>query len=483
MAVTVPRETEPAISPYLEGNYAPIHEEITAENLRGDRRAARRPGRHVRPQRARTRASTPKGRYHWFDGDGMLHALALRGRQRHLPQPLDPHRGPRGRHRRPASSLWTGHHGAARRHQPATAREGHGQHRPRLPRRASCSRSGGWRASRYALDSPTLETLGPCDFGGTLDTSIAAHAKVDPATGELMFFDYGVLPPYLRYGVVVARRARSCTRRRSTCPAPGCRTTWRSPSTTRSCMDLPLMCDPEQLRAGHVRMVRLPPRHAEPLRRDPALRRRRRRALVRGRAVLHVPHGQRAGRRATRSCSIGCRIHDPLGWDRRRRERPHVAAARLPAARALPARSGGSNMRTGRGRRSAARRRATPSSRASTTGSSARQSRYTYNGRDRRLADAAVRRLRQVRPRRAARARSTATRRAVRRRGRRSRRATDATRRGRRLPAHVRRRRGDRALRSCTWCDAQHARDAVARVEIPQRVPTGYHTCWVDHGD
>jgi len=33
MAVTVPRETEPAISPYLEGNYAPIHREITAENL------------------------------------------------------------------------------------------------------------------------------------------------------------------------------------------------------------------------------------------------------------------------------------------------------------------------------------------------------------------------------------------------------------------------------------------------------------------
>src|SRR4029078_2365923 len=54
----------------------------------------------------------------------------------------------------------------------------------------------------YALDPVTLETLGAEDFGGTLRCEVSAHAKADERTGELMFFDYGMKPPYMRYGVV-----------------------------------------------------------------------------------------------------------------------------------------------------------------------------------------------------------------------------------------------------------------------------------------
>jgi carotenoid cleavage dioxygenase len=49
-----------------------------------------------------------------------------------------------------------------------------------------------------------LDTVGPCDFGGRLTTAMTAHPKQDPQTGELHFFGYGALPPYLTYHVLDA---------------------------------------------------------------------------------------------------------------------------------------------------------------------------------------------------------------------------------------------------------------------------------------
>jgi carotenoid cleavage dioxygenase len=54
----------------------------------------------------------------------------------------------------------------------------------------------------YALDARTLDALGAEDFGATLPCRMSAHAKVDEITGELLFFDYSPVPPYMRYGVV-----------------------------------------------------------------------------------------------------------------------------------------------------------------------------------------------------------------------------------------------------------------------------------------
>lgn len=47
--------------------------------------------------------------------------------------------------------------------------------------------------------TPELDTLGPYDFDGRLTTAMTAHPKQDPVTGDLHFFGYGVLPPYLTY--------------------------------------------------------------------------------------------------------------------------------------------------------------------------------------------------------------------------------------------------------------------------------------------
>ncbi|MEU6171579.1 carotenoid oxygenase family protein [Streptantibioticus parmotrematis] len=47
--------------------------------------------------------------------------------------------------------------------------------------------------------TPDLDTVGPCDFGGRLTTAMTAHPKEDPVTGELLFFGYSPVPPYLTY--------------------------------------------------------------------------------------------------------------------------------------------------------------------------------------------------------------------------------------------------------------------------------------------
>ena len=56
----------------------------------------------------------------------------------------------------------------------------------------------------YSIDPLTLETLGTQDWNGTRTSCVMAHAKVDPRTGEFVFFDYSPTAPYMSYGVVSA---------------------------------------------------------------------------------------------------------------------------------------------------------------------------------------------------------------------------------------------------------------------------------------
>ena len=59
----------------------------------------------------------------------------------------------------------------------------------------------------YTLTSE-LETIGCEDYDGKLTSAFTAHPKMCPATGELHFFGYGPLPPYLVYNVLDACRSR-----------------------------------------------------------------------------------------------------------------------------------------------------------------------------------------------------------------------------------------------------------------------------------
>ena len=49
-----------------------------------------------------------------------------------------------------------------------------------------------------------LDTVGVHTFDGKLTTAMTAHPKICPETGELLFFGYSSLPPYLTYHRVSA---------------------------------------------------------------------------------------------------------------------------------------------------------------------------------------------------------------------------------------------------------------------------------------
>jgi carotenoid cleavage dioxygenase len=56
----------------------------------------------------------------------------------------------------------------------------------------------------HAIKVPELETIGEYTYNGKLASAFTAHPKVDPVTGEMMFFGYSFMPPYLQYSVVSA---------------------------------------------------------------------------------------------------------------------------------------------------------------------------------------------------------------------------------------------------------------------------------------
>lgn len=168
-------------TPYwLDGNFAPVQEEITAFTLPVEGAVpAELSGLYAR------NGANPRDGHsgHWFLGDGMIHGVALRdGRAEWY------------------RNRWV-----------RTPRfEGRASGNPLDLRGSVANTSVVAHAGRvFALVEnalpmtigPELETLGYEDFGGRLTTPFTAHPKICPETGELHFFGYSPMPPYLTYHV------------------------------------------------------------------------------------------------------------------------------------------------------------------------------------------------------------------------------------------------------------------------------------------
>lgn len=199
----LPSEPQWPASPFLQGNFAPVQEEITAENLPVIGELPKDLiGMYVRtgpnPQFA------PPGNYHWFDGDGMLHGVRL----------ADGKASYRNRwirtvgfeaERAAGRALWGGLADP-----PDIKKLASGQ--PLFKNAANTALV--WHDGRllalweggepYAVRVPDLDTIGSYNYGGKLKHPFTAHPKVDPATGEMMFFGYSALAPLLQYNVVSA---------------------------------------------------------------------------------------------------------------------------------------------------------------------------------------------------------------------------------------------------------------------------------------
>ncbi|MEW4568150.1 carotenoid oxygenase family protein [Tautonia sp. JC769] len=190
-------------SPFLGGNYAPVFEEIEAENLRV---VGRIPdgleGMYVRngpnPQ------FPPLGNYHWFDGDGMLHGVLLRGGRASYRNRWVRTRG-FVEERESGRAIWGGLGDPPN---PALLAQG----KPMFKNAANTSvvwHDGKFLAlweggEPHVISVPDLGTVGPHDFAGRLRHAFTAHPKIDPETGEMFCFGYQPVRPYLQYSVVDA---------------------------------------------------------------------------------------------------------------------------------------------------------------------------------------------------------------------------------------------------------------------------------------
>ena len=188
-------------NPYLHGHFAPIGTELDVDALEVEGELPRElHGAYFR--NGPNAVHAPTNRYHWFDGDGMVHGIWFEdGKARYANRwvktagrDLEAERG---------GAVWPGVLGPF------------DFSLPMGPIKDTANTDllavGGrllalWYESGkpYALNLRTLQTEGVEDFGGRLTFPLSAHSKTDPATGDFIFFSYGDKPPYMRYGVLRA---------------------------------------------------------------------------------------------------------------------------------------------------------------------------------------------------------------------------------------------------------------------------------------
>jgi len=185
--------------PYLSGVYAPVDIECDDPELEVSGRLPE----GLRGTFLRNGPNpmfAPKGRYHIFDGDGMVHAMALDGEG-----------GASYRNRwvrteglaveqRAGRAIYGGMAGGTF----PTADELDGGPPMKNVANTNVVRHAGrilclWEADLPTEVTPSLETVGTYDFGGAYRGAFSAHPKIDPVTGEMLTFGYSGFAPHLRY--------------------------------------------------------------------------------------------------------------------------------------------------------------------------------------------------------------------------------------------------------------------------------------------
>lgn len=191
------------ISPHLKGNFAPVREETTFADL---------PIEGALPLELRgtyfRNGPNPQfdprdANYHWFAGDGMIHAFTVAdGKARYQNRYV---RTPRWELEHEAGKALFGTFGNPMTSDPAVVGKDSGVANTNII----------WHAGRllaleeghqpFELDPRTLAPRGYRDYAGEAKR-FTAHPKIDPKTGELVFFGYSVgMTPFsnqIAWGVV-----------------------------------------------------------------------------------------------------------------------------------------------------------------------------------------------------------------------------------------------------------------------------------------
>ncbi len=183
--------------PYLSGPFAPTFDELTLTEFNIDGQIpVGLNGIYLR--NGPNPRFAPPGRYHAFDGDGMLHAahfsngsLVYRNRWVRTQAWHEEDQAGAGLYRGIMDTL------KGRADQPLK-----NSANTDVVAHAGLAVVSWYQAGEaYWVDPVSLETLGKAPYTG-LGGGISAHCKVDEHTGEMMFFDYWSEAPYMSYGVI-----------------------------------------------------------------------------------------------------------------------------------------------------------------------------------------------------------------------------------------------------------------------------------------
>src|ERR1700722_11988431 len=175
-------QTAESRNPYLEGFLAPVRAELTATDLPVTGHIPEHlDGRYLR-NGPNPVAEVDPATYHWFTGDGMVHGVALQdGKARWY----------RNRWVRTASVRSALGEPRAGKPNPRAGMQSLGANTSVLSHagRTLALVEGG--VANYEL-TEELDTVGPCDFDGTLTGGYTAHPHRDPHTGELHAVSYSL---------------------------------------------------------------------------------------------------------------------------------------------------------------------------------------------------------------------------------------------------------------------------------------------------
>ncbi len=176
-------------NPYLEGNFAPVKEELSEFELNVEGSIPPElSGRYIRT------GPNPEGEvdvqsHHWFVGDGMLHGVELGGGKANW-----------YRNRYVQSQKISEAKGI----DPLPAMNGgvfDGSGNTNVVHHAGKILAINELSLPYEI-SPQLETIGRTTFGGELPVGTFAHPKFDVRTGDMYILGYQMVEPYLYMHVV-----------------------------------------------------------------------------------------------------------------------------------------------------------------------------------------------------------------------------------------------------------------------------------------
>lgn len=189
--------------PYLHGLFAPVDSEFTSDKLLVESGTipADLDGMYV--INGPNQRFKPTGKYHYYDGDGMLHAIRFRAgtaayHSRWIRTFAFNEEEKRG------GSIWPGLCGPfdfELEHSPIKDNS----NTDIIFYNGKLLSLWYLAGKPYSIDPADLSTLGLENLNGILQHNLSAHSKVDTRTGELLFFNYQDRAPYMSYGVADSR--------------------------------------------------------------------------------------------------------------------------------------------------------------------------------------------------------------------------------------------------------------------------------------